>query len=243
MAAGNEPAPACPIPDLGPDTYARWRASSLGAITEDLQHALVLRLIGDVTGRSVLDVGCGDGKLAVELARRGAHVTAVDVSPAMIEAARTRAAAAGVRLDLRLAATQALPFAASQFDIVTAITILCFVADAKPAFAEIARVLKPGGRLVIGELNRWSTWAAERRLRAWLGSALWRQGRFRTPQELRGLASGAGLVPQSVMGATFYPRIGWAARAMRPLDAPLGRLTTVGAAFIALSATKPRDPV
>lgn len=238
MTTTKEPA-ACLVPDLGPETYARWRSSALGAITEDLQHALMLRLIGDVTGSRVLDIGCGDGKLAVELARRGAHVSAVDVSPAMIDAARARAKSNGVALDLRLAPAQALPFPPMQFDVAAAITILCFVEDAQPAFAEIARVLKPGGKLVIGELNRWSTWAAERRIRAWLGSALWRRGRFRTPHELRALAAGAGLVPGPVIGATFYPKSGLGARAMRSLDAPLGRLTTVGAAFIALEATKP----
>jgi 2-polyprenyl-3-methyl-5-hydroxy-6-metoxy-1,4-benzoquinol methylase len=63
------------LPDLGPDVYAKWRASGIGAITEQLQRRLILLLLGDVRGRDVLDVGCGDGDLAVELWRRGAIVT------------------------------------------------------------------------------------------------------------------------------------------------------------------------
>jgi ubiquinone/menaquinone biosynthesis C-methylase UbiE len=240
MTVGNKTTTACPIPDLGPESYARWRASEVGAITESLQHALMLRLIGDVANKRVLDVGCGDGKLAVELAQRGGgQVAAVDVSPAMIEAARERAKSLAVELDLQAASVQSLPFPDASFDIVVAFTILCFVQDAAPAFAEISRVLKPGGRLVIGELNRWSTWAAQRRARAWLGSAMWRQGHFRTPHELRDLARAAGLVPGNITGATYYPRSAFVARLVRRFDAPLGRLTTFGAAFIALSATKP----
>jgi len=144
-----------------------------------------------------------------------------------------------MHVDLRVASAQSLPFSEAEFDVVVAVTILCFVEDATPAFAEITRVLKPGSSLVIGELSKWSAWAAGRRVRAWLGSALWKRGRFRTPRELCALARGAGLEPGRVMGANFYPRSVRAARLMKPFDARLGRLTTFGAAFIALVATKP----
>ncbi len=104
-------------------------------------------------------------------------------------------------------------------------TVLCFVGDGQPFVSEMARVLRPGGRFVIGELNKWSSWAAQRRLRAWLGSALWRRGRFRTPGELRALAQAAGLEVETVWGAVYYPRLQAAARFMaryrrplRPLD-------------------------
>ena len=76
------------LPDLVPDVYAAWRASEIGAITEHLQRRLVLGLLGDVRGRRVLDVGCGDGDLALELWRRGAVVIGIDASLDMIDAAR-----------------------------------------------------------------------------------------------------------------------------------------------------------
>ena len=75
---------------LGPELYAGWRESDLGAITEALEDRLLFELIGEVAGRRVLDLGCGEGALAVELQRRGALVTAVDPSWTMIAAARRR---------------------------------------------------------------------------------------------------------------------------------------------------------
>jgi ubiquinone biosynthesis O-methyltransferase len=227
-----------PIPDLGPEVYARWRASGIGATTERLEGQLILELIGDVSGCRVLDIGCGDGEFALELMKRGALVTGIDSSPAMIDAARSRATQHNADITFQVAVAEHLPFPAEQFDVVTAITILCFVEDAGSVFSEIARVLRPSGHLVIGELGKWSTWAAARRIRAWLGSRLWRQGQFRAANELRGLAEQAGLVVKSVRGAIYYPRWGLAARLLSPCDPVLGRLTTIGAGFVALSATK-----
>jgi ubiquinone biosynthesis O-methyltransferase len=227
------------IPDLGPESYAQWRASELGTITERLERQLILELAGNVAGRQILDVGCGDGELTVELGKRGAKVVGIDVSADMIAAARARTKTHNADIAFQVATAEHLPFSAGQFDVVTAITILCFVDDATPVFQEIARVLRPGGRLIIGELGRWSTWAAGRRVRAWLGSRLWRRGRFRTAKELCHLAERAGLVVDTVRGAIYYPRWSPAARVMGPVDPILGRLTTVGAGFVALSAAKP----
>lgn len=226
------------IPGLGPEAYMDWRASDIGTITEQLERRLILELLGDVNGREMLDVGCGDGALAVALSQRGAKVAAVDASEAMVNAARSRSAEEGAEVSFRVATADRLPFPDGSCDIVVAVTVLCFVEDAAPVFGEMARVLRPGGRLVIGELGKWSTWAAQRRIRAWLGSPIWRRGYFRTARELRALASDAGLVADPVRGAIFYPRWGWAARLLAPWDGRLGRLTTAGAAFIALSAKK-----
>jgi ubiquinone biosynthesis O-methyltransferase len=235
----NTSEPACAIPDLGPDVYARWRASEIGTITERRERQLILELVGDVSDCRVLDVGCGDGEFAVELTKRGATVVGIDASAEMIYAAKSRSKFQNADVAFQVAMAEHLPFPADQFDVVTAITILCFVDDAAPVFREIARVLRPGGRLVIGELGKWSTWAAGRRLRAWLGSRLWRQGRFRTANELRDLSKEVGLIVKTVSGAVYYPRWGVAARVLSPLDPVLSRITTIGAGFVALSAVKP----
>jgi ubiquinone biosynthesis O-methyltransferase len=230
------------IPGLGPGLYAEWRAADIGVITDRLEQALILELAGNVAGLRVLDVGCGDGELALQLWERGAQITGIDASPEMIEAARVRAKNRKATIAFEVAAAEQLPFASDRFDMLVAITILCFVPDAAPVFQEMARVLRPGGRLVIGELGRWSSWAAARRVRAWSGSVLWRRASFRTQRGLRSLAENAGLTVETVRGAIYYPRWRFAARLCARWDRALGRLTTMGAAFIALSAMKLARP-
>jgi ubiquinone/menaquinone biosynthesis C-methylase UbiE len=197
-------------------------------------------MIGDVAGLDLLDIGCGDGLLAAELAAAGARVTGIDPDAAMLDAAAQRTA----RQDIRFVQgrIEALPFPDASFDLVTAVTVLCFVRDEATAWREMARVLRPGGRLVIGELGRWSLWALRRRIRGWLGSRLWRSAAFHSAAQLRRAAAAGGLVIDDVRGAVFHPPNAALAGLTAGVDAQLGRLTTFGAAFIALHAHKPARP-
>lgn len=230
---------APPVPtQIGPAAYDAWRRTPLGALTERLEHGLVFETAGRLDGLRVLDVGAGDGAFAVEAARRGALVTGVDPDPAMLTAAAVRASAMGVDLQLGDGRAEQLPFADGAFDLVFAITVLCFVADADAAVREMARVLRPGGRLVLGELNRWSSWAALRWAKGLAGSRIWRSTRFRTAAQLRRSITAAGLTVVSVDGAIFYPPLAGAAHLMAPMDLWLGRRTTFGAAFVVVGAVK-----
>src|SRR5580765_3903491 len=99
------------------------------ADTSDYQNLFLrprmLALVGDVTGRRVLDLGCGEGAYSRELARRGARVTGVDGSGTLIAAARKRAAAAGLDIDHQQANASALDrFASGSFDLIVASMIL-----------------------------------------------------------------------------------------------------------------------
>lgn len=73
----------------------------------------------------------------------GAIVTGLDVSPAMLDAARHRADAAGLSIEWREGRAEALPFPEGSFDAAIAVTVLCWVSDAAAAVREIARVLGP----------------------------------------------------------------------------------------------------
>lgn len=228
------------VGQFGPDVYANWRASSLGEITEALEHRLIFRLAGSLHGCSVLDVGCGDGTLALLNVDNGAaRVTGCDPDPRMVARARTKAADRDAHVDLLVARSQALPFADSSFDIVACVAVLTFVSDADIAVREMARVLRPGGRLVIADLGRWSLWAARRRIRGWFGANLWRTTRFRTATELVALITQTGLVVGSIQGAIFFPPWTTLARVMAPFDPRLGEITTLGAAFVAIQGAKP----
>lgn len=82
-------------------------------------------------------------------------------------------------------------------------------------------------------------WAAYRRIRGWLGNPTWRAVKFRTARELRRLAQTAGLEIVQVRGAIHYPPCSLAAQLLAPFDLRLGRNSTIGAAFIVVSAIKP----
>jgi SAM-dependent methyltransferase len=233
---GSEPADA--LAGL-PDAYRRWRASRLGRITDAVEEQLILELVGPPVGLRILDVGCGDAALAVALAQRGALVTGVDADPRMLAAGRARAEACGVAPELVQGDIRALPFAGASFDVVLAVTVLCFVDDAALAVREMARVLRPGGRLAIGELGRWSLWAAKRRLGGWLGSRMWRPATFRTAGALKRLVTDAGLAVTAVRGAVYYPPLGAAAALLARCDAWIGERTIAGAAFLVVVGRKP----
>jgi SAM-dependent methyltransferase len=234
---------------VDPLAYSAWRATPLGAYTERLEHDLVLRLAGTVAGARVLDAGCGDGVLSVALAARGARVVGLDADERMLAAGRARARSQGALLDFVRGTVERLPFPDASFDLVVAVTVMCFVRERGRVLAEFRRVLVPGGHLVIGELNRLSLWALRRRVRGWLGAALWRHARFEDARSLRRRVAAAGFAVEALEGCVYYPPWLWLARAMARLERPLRRLTTFGAAFLAVSAralpsapTRPNAP-
>lgn len=114
------------------------------------------KVLGPLKGRTLLDVGCGGGILAEELARRGADVTGIDMSVSSLAAANRHAAAGATRDSVRYAASDALalPFADASFDAIVSSDFLEHVPDLGRCVREMARVLKPGGVLAFDTINR-----------------------------------------------------------------------------------------
>jgi SAM-dependent methyltransferase len=111
------------------------------------ERPAILALAGDVAGRRILDAGCGSGPLFAALRDRGAIVTGFDKSAGMLALARRRL---GDDADLQVAdLDRPLPFPDDSFDDVIASLVLHYLEDWGPALAELRRVLKPGGRLIV----------------------------------------------------------------------------------------------
>lgn len=117
------------------------------------------RLLGDVVGARVLEVGAGAAQCSRWLTEHGARAVASDVSTAMTAAGRRLDALLGVRTPALVADARALPFADATFDVVfTAFGALPFVPDPVAVHREVARVLRPGGRWVFAVTHplRWA---------------------------------------------------------------------------------------
>jgi len=136
------------------DGYDRWAATYEGEPNPliALEEPLTLALIGEVQGQRVLDVGCGTGRYCVLLAQRGATVIGVDPSRGMLEQARRKITPA-CRFDLYHGALAEAGFSDEQFDLVVSALALSHLPVLEPTLRECARVLKPGGRMVISDLH------------------------------------------------------------------------------------------
>ena len=107
----------------------------------------MIKLAGDVNGHRILDAGCGSGPLSAALLAKGAIITGFAGSPAMIKLARQRL---GESADLHVAdLSQPLPFADGAFDDVVVSLVLHYLQDWTAPLAELRRVMKPGGRLIL----------------------------------------------------------------------------------------------
>jgi SAM-dependent methyltransferase len=107
----------------------------------------MIDLAGDVAGRRILDAGCGSGPLSAALLAKGAVVTGFDASPAMVELARQRL---GGKAAVQVAdLSRPLPFADGAFDDVVVSLVLHYLRDWTAPLAELRRVLRPGGRLML----------------------------------------------------------------------------------------------
>ena len=108
----------------------------------------ILAMAGDVRAKRVLDAGCASGALAELLVARGASVVGVDLNPRLVARACKRL---GGRADFHVADLAApMPFLESaSFDVVTASLVLHYIADWGPTLLEFARILRPGGALLV----------------------------------------------------------------------------------------------
>jgi len=172
--------------------YDAWFTTPLGAAVDAWEKELTWRLARPEPGQKVLDIGTGTANYLLELARMGLDCTGLDVGHRMLLRARRKALEWRVGLKLVTATGESLPFSNRCFDLVLSVTAFEFFPDPAQAVREMARVCRPGGRIVVGVLNRWSVWAARRRLRSWFRESIFTHCRFYAyPEMLRLFGPGA----------------------------------------------------
>jgi ubiquinone/menaquinone biosynthesis C-methylase UbiE len=223
-----------------PEEYDTWYETPLGSLSDRLEKELVFSLIGIKHGDAVLDVGCGTGNYTIELAKLGADVIGIDSSEEMLDRARVKAQKADGKASFQVADAMNLPFPDSSFDAVLSNGLLCFLKEPEKALLEMHRVLKPGGRLVVGVLNMWSPWALFRRIKGIFKDTIYNQAHFISPPELEGLIGGVGFDIKETRTCLFFFPINnrvylKIAEQFERLDR---RLIPKTGAFVAVSAVK-----
>ncbi|TAK43340.1 MAG: class I SAM-dependent methyltransferase [Betaproteobacteria bacterium] len=212
---------------MSPQEYDAWYASSRGAWIGETEYALLRRLLGAERRASVLDVGCGTGYFSRRFARDGHPVTGVDLDPAMVEFARTHAAAGETYW---VADAHALPFGDRSFDYCVSVTALCFVRDERKALEEMVRVAHRG--VALGLLNRHSLlyWQKGRHG----GSGTYRGAHWHTAREAQSLLAGLPLDTPRIRSAVFLAAGG---AGSRRLEAQVSNRVLWGG-FLAVAAAR-----
>ncbi len=196
-----------PLHDLNP-TRLEWIKREIArAFSRDGKDARALE------GLRILDIGCGGGLLTEPLARMGADMVGADAGAANIEAARTHAEAQGLAIDWRATTAEALAESGETFDVVVAMEIVEHVADLPLFLREIARMVRPGGLLLLATMNRTlksfalAIVGAEYILR-WLPPGTHTWSKFVTPKELSRAVEATGLEVEDACGMVFDPLCG-----------------------------------
>ncbi|REF35524.1 class I SAM-dependent methyltransferase [Thermasporomyces composti] len=145
----------------GSGTFEGWRSRVYNVLARWPMRGVYRRIAQDLAAMApergaVLDVGTGPGVLLLELAQRRADLTltGVDLSADMVALAQRNLAKVADRASARVADVAALPFADESFDLVVSSFSLHHWEDPEAAVAELARVLRPGGALVIYDFDR-----------------------------------------------------------------------------------------
>ena len=166
---------------------------------------------GPLTGRDVIDVGCGGGLLAEAMARKGARVTALDMAQDLLDVAKLHASESGVRVNylLESAEDHAATHAAG-YDVVTCMEMLEHVPDPAQVVTALAALAKPDGHVFVSTINRTpraylrAVIGAEYVLRL-LPTGTHTYDKFIRPSELAAWAQAAGLRTLDVAGLDYDP--------------------------------------
>lgn len=200
------------------EAYDSWFEAPLGAFVDQTETRCAFGLLEPVPGERILDVGCGTGNFSLKLAAAGARVTGVDPSQEMLAVARKRGAEEGRGIEFLRTAGEELPFDDGSFDAAVTMATLEFVDDPEKVLGQMLRVTRPGGRVVVGTINRDSPWGELYARIGNEGDPVFKDARLMNRSELVSLrpkGDPAITPPESVEACLYVPpdaseaAIGW----------------------------------
>ncbi len=183
--------------DDWPERYDLWFDTPIGKAVLRHESELILDMLRPGRRELILDAGSGTGIFTREFLARGADVVGLDISYAMLRRAADKNAVFARRV---VTADMAhLPFGDCAFDKTVSVTAIEFIADARRAVAELFRVTKRGGVIVVATLNSLSPWAARRSANARRDpESIFNRVFFRSPSQLLAATTMPGIVRTAV---------------------------------------------
>jgi len=172
--------------DDWPEKYDRWFDTPIGALVKKYENEMLLDLLQPESEELVLDVGCGTGVFTLNILGLGPRIVGLDNSYPMLRRAESKTK--GFSFSAVAGDMRCLPFVDGCFDKVVSMTALEFIADGQAAVADLFRVVKKEGVVVVTTLNSLSPWAERRKKAADQGHSLFEQMVFRSPDDMRALA-------------------------------------------------------
>lgn len=165
------------------------------------------------SGLKLLDIGCGGGLLSEPMTRLGFEVTGVDASEQNIGAAGAHAEAQGLNIDYRASTAEALLEQDRRFDVVLNMEVIEHVADPRRFLLDTARLVAPGGMMIVATLNRTLRSLALAKVGAeyvlrWVPAGTHDWNKFLTPEEIGSFAEGEPLAVDGPFGVTYNPLSG-----------------------------------
>lgn len=146
--------------------YDSWCKTPIGSYVDFLEKQLMGEVAQPKPGENAIDLGCGTGIYSIWLAEKGLSVTGVDLSSEMLKKAVEKTKHQHLQVDYQQADLHQLPYKDATFDLAVCNIVLEFADTPERVIAEGLRVLKKGGRLVVGMIGKHSEWAKTYQTRA-----------------------------------------------------------------------------
>lgn len=139
-------------------SYDSWYDTKLGDFVDRVERKCAFDLFLPFEGKKILDIGCGTGNYSIRLAELGYEVVGIDISDEMLDIARGKAKEKNLNIKFYNMDIYDLKFDDGEFDGAFSMAAFEFVEDTERALSEIFRVVKIGGQILIGTINKDSSW-------------------------------------------------------------------------------------
>ncbi len=182
--------------------YDSWYTTKMGKHVDWVETQCAFGLLQGRKGQKILDLGCGTGNFSIKLAKQDYSVTGIDISTEMLRIARKKSNQEALNINFRRMDACNLDFADQSFDGAISMAAFEFIKDPARAMDEMFRVVKVGGFVLLGTINKDSKWGEFYRSEKIRQNSVYHYANFKTIDDLKELKSES---LQTISSCLFLP--------------------------------------